>query len=74
MIFDTDYRHTKAKSLILCNLGCGFKDLVFFRNGKHEKGSHCNKMGTDNLAKDTPNATEFICPICLPKPKSSGLH
>ena len=28
-------------------------------------------MGADSLAKNTPNAQEFICQICLPKPKSS---
>ena len=28
-------------------------------------------MGTNNSAENTPNAPEFICPICLPKPKSS---
>jgi hypothetical protein len=27
-------------------------------------------MGADSLAKNTQNAPEFICPICLPKPKS----
>ena len=27
-------------------------------------------MGADSLAKNTPNAHEFICPICLPKPKA----
>ena len=31
-------------------------------------------MGADSLAKKTPNAPEFICPICLPKPKSSGFQ
>ena len=30
----------------------------------------CTKMGTDSSAENTPNAPEFICPICLPKPKS----
>ena len=38
---DTDYGHTKAKSLTFCGpnsnpnpkyMGCGFKGLVFFRN------------------------------------------
>ena len=24
--------------------------------------------------QNTTNATEFICPICLPTPKSSGFH
>ena len=32
------------------------------------------KMGADSLAEITPNAPEFICPICLPKPKSSGFQ
>ena len=27
-------------------------------------------MGADCLAENTPNAPKFICPICLPKPKS----
>ena len=31
-------------------------------------------MAADIFAKHTPNAPEFICPICLPKPKSSGMH
>ena len=25
--------------------------------------------GADSLAKNTPNAQKFICPICLSKPK-----
>jgi hypothetical protein len=25
------------------------------------------KMGVDSLAENTPNAPEFICPICLPQ-------
>ena len=28
-------------------------------------------MGTDSLADKTPNAPEFVCPICPPKPKIS---
>ena len=28
------------------------------------------KMGADNLAQNTSNTPKFICPICLPKPKS----
>ena len=28
------------------------------------------KMSADSLVEDTPNALEFICPNCLPKPKS----
>ena len=32
------------------------------------------KMGADSLAKNTPNAPEFIFPICLHKPKNSGFQ
>ena len=32
------------------------------------------KMGADSLANIAENAPEFICPICLPKPKSSGFQ
>ena len=31
-------------------------------------------MGADSMAENTPNAKEFICPICLPKPNSSGFQ
>jgi hypothetical protein len=31
-------------------------------------------MGADISAKSIPNAQELICPICLPKPKSSGFQ
>ena len=31
-------------------------------------------MGADSWAENTPNAPEFICPICLLKPKSSGFQ
>ena len=31
-------------------------------------------MGADSLAENTPYAPEFISPICLPKPKSSGFQ
>ena len=31
-------------------------------------------MGTDNSDKNTPNARKFICPNCLPKPKSLGFY
>ena len=27
----------------------------------------CTKMGADSLAENTPNAPEFIYPICLKK-------
>ena len=29
-------------------------------------------MGADKLFKNTPNAPKFICPNCLPKPRSLG--
>jgi hypothetical protein len=32
------------------------------------------KKGADSLAENTPNAPEFIRPICLPKPESSGFQ
>ena len=41
-------------------------------NGKHGQGTHSTKMGADKLAENTPNAPKYICPICLPKPKSLG--
>ena len=31
-------------------------------------------MGADSSAENTPNAPEFISPICLPKPNSSGFQ
>ena len=34
----------------------------------------CTKMGAESLTENTPNAPEFICPICLPNPKSSGFQ
>ena len=40
----------------------------------HGHGTQCTKMGADSLAKNTPNAPEFSCPISLPKPKSSGFQ
>ena len=50
------------------NLGCGYKENM-------DKGlTHCTKMGADSLAQNTPNAPEFICPICLSKSKSSGFQ
>ena len=41
-------------------------------NGKHGQGTH--SMGADISAENAPNAPEFICPICLPEPKSSGFQ
>jgi hypothetical protein len=45
-------------------------------NGKNGQGIHFTKMGADSLAVNTPkaNAPEFICPICLPKPKVLGFQ
>ena len=43
-------------------------------NGIHGQGTHCTKMGADSLAENIPNAPKFICPICLPKPQSSGIQ
>ena len=45
--------------------------LVFWlNNGKHGHETHCNKMSTDSLVENSPNAPEFICPraVC-PSPK-----
>ena len=39
-----------------------------------DKETHSTKMGADKLAENTPNLPEFICPIWLPKPKSSGFQ
>ena len=40
-----------------------------------DKGrTHCTKIGADKSAKNTPNALKFICPKCLPKPKSLGFR
>ena len=39
-------------------------------DGKHGQGIHSTEMGADKSAENTPNAPKFICPICLPKPKS----
>ena len=38
-------------------------------NEKHGQGTHRTKMGADKLFENTP---KFICPNCLPKPKSLG--
>ena len=43
-------------------------------NGNNGQETHSTKMGADSLAKNTTKAPEFICPICLPKPKSYGLQ
>ena len=57
-------------------LGCGYKGSVFCRNNSWimENMDKGMRMGADSLAENTPNAPEFICPICLPKPKSSGFQ
>ena len=36
------------------------------------KGLTVTKISADSSAENTPNTPEFICPICMPKPKSSG--
>ena len=38
------------------------------------QGTHSTKMGADKLAENTQNAPKFICPNCLPKPKSLGFQ
>ena len=44
-------------------------------NSQSQMNSGCGyKMGSDSSAENTPNAPEFICPNCLPKPKSSGFQ
>ena len=43
-------------------------------NEQHGWGTHCHKMGADSSAEDAENAPEYMCPICLSKPKSSGLQ
>ena len=61
-------------------MGCGYKGLVFCRNNgwimvNIDKGlTVCTKMGADRSAENTPNDPEFICPIFLPKRKSSGFQ
>ena len=56
-------------------MGCGYKGLVFCRNnGKPGQGTHYGKIGSDSLAENTSNVPEFICPICLYKPISSGFQ
>ena len=49
--------------------------MVALNNEKHGKGTHCAEMGgADSSAENTLNAPEFICPICLLKPNSSGFQ
>ena len=43
-------------------------------NGKYGQVTHSIKMGAASLAENTPNASKFICPICLPKLKSPGFQ
>ena len=35
---------------------------------------HCTKMDAASSVENIPNGVEFICPIGLPKPKSSGFQ
>ena len=62
---------------------CRYKGLIFCRNnalnhplnnGKYKQGTHCTKMGADSSAEINPNVPKFICPNCLPKPKSLGFQ
>ena len=39
-----------------------------------DKGLTVPKISANSLAENTLNAPEFICPICLPKQKSSGIQ
>ena len=55
-------------------LRCGCKGLGFCRNNgwvienmDKAQGTHCTKMCADSLAENTPNASEFTCPIFLLK-------
>ena len=41
-------------------------------NGKHGQGTQSTKMGADKSAENITTAPRFICPNCLPKPKSLG--
>ena len=51
-----------------------FVEIMVEYYGKHGQGIHCTQMGADSSAENTPNAPEFMSPICLPKPKSSGFQ
>ena len=67
----TDYGHTKAKYLILRGSNSNSNPnpkLIFWQ------GTYCTNIGADNLAENTTNAPEFICPICLHKAESSGFQ
>ena len=61
-------------------LGFGYKGIVFCRSNcwlseKMDKELTVPKwVLIHSSAENTPNAPEFICPICLPKPKSSGFQ
>ena len=59
-------------------MGFGYKGIVFCKingwNGKHGQGTQSIKMGADKSAENTPNVLKFICPNCLPKPKSLGFR
>ena len=41
---------------------------------KHGHGTQSTKMNVDKSAKNTPNASKLVCPICLPNPKRSGFQ
>ena len=86
----TDYGHTMAKSLIICSpnsnlnsnpnpipkkyLGFGYtQTLSVFRNNGRKHGQ-VPKWVLINCLKIPLNAPKFICPNCLPKPKSFGFR
>ena len=55
-------------------LGFGYKALVFCWNIGWLT-THCTKIGADSkYFENTPNVPKFICPNCLPKPKSLGFR
>ena len=41
-------------------------------NERYGQGTHSTKMGADKSADNITNAPKFICPNCLPYPKSLG--
>ena len=65
-----------SKSLIINNLDVDIKAYSVFVKViiKNMDRGLTTKMGADNLTENNPKTSEFICPICLPKPKSSRFH
>ena len=82
----TDYGQTKAKSLILWGPNSNpnptqinvwdveIKAYFFVEIGIGWMLENWTKKVADSLAENTPNAPKFICPNCLPKPKSLGFR